>query len=1234
MADSSLSHDINIGHGAKGIIGQTITNATYVDHQHIITPDAIVHRELVKRSPYKALKRFDVDDSEYFFGRYQLALELHAAIQTSNLILVLGASGSGKSSVIRAKLVPEFLEAGSHRHNFVLTPKDNPFQSVYESLIGRGKIGPDKDYRFSESDAQFILEGESSGKPDVLTQVSRRLKDKKSEWLIFIDQFEELFTRCTNLRQRENFIESITRVAKSEDRSVKIVLAMRADFLEQFSPYPRFGQWVQRHIHLVTDMPEDELELAIKGPAAKHGVQFESGLAKEIIEDVQGQAGSLPLMQYTLDRLWKYEVEKDGLADRTLNTRNYRDLGKVRGALEKHVNAIYGGLGEAGQQAAKRIFLSLIKLVETDGVVKPVSRDMSRSALQGEAAPETLDRLINENLLVSSSKNLSRAALQAQDGIKHQQEAIIEIAHEILISSWKILEDWIREAQEILLIKSRLVEDMQRWNDRKQVNEELLKGSVIEKILELKKENLFELQSIPLSLEEDKYIEASQRFQKRELNRARRLAVIASMGAVLMTGSALFAVYQLQQLRQQRVEQLAATAEALKLTSSTKSLIHAIGAVGFSQSRFIFSTLPIPDSIYGSLLSALQANRERNIITHSDEVYSAVFSPVTQMIVSGSADGKVSLLDLQGNLLGQPFKAHEYPIYSIAVSPDGEMIATASRDGTVRLWNLQGKQIGQSFEGHTSEVLSVAFSPDSNTIASGSKDFTIRLWDLQGNPIGQPFEGHADGVTSVVFSPDGTTIASGSWDNTIRLWDLQGNPVRQPFTGHTAEVLSVAFSPDGKMIATASRDFTIRLWDLQGNPVGLPFRGHENTVLSVAFSSDGQTVASGSWDNTIRLWSLQGNPIGQPLRGHTGAVNSVAFTPDGEFIVSGSWDFTVRLWDLQNNLIGRTFGGHTHEVRSVAFSPDGNTIVSGSDDGTLRLWDLQGKPVGQSFKGHTAEVFSVAFSPDGKTIVSGSRDLTVRLWNLQGDLIQQPFEGHENTVFSVAFSPDGKMIASGSADGTVQLWDLQGKPIGLPLEGHEKTVNSVAFSPDGKMIASGSWDNTIRLWDLQGNQIGQPFKGHEDIVLSVAFSPDGKMIASGSRDSTVRVWDLQGNQIGQPFKGHENTVFSVIFSPDGKTIASSSWDNTIRLWNLQGKSITPSFRGHTSAVNSVAFSPDGQLIVSGGGDLTVRLWQDLQQLITSACEELSDYPDLTNPTTDIAKEARATCDQYVRKNEG
>jgi hypothetical protein len=572
-ADDGHPGTLNIGQNATGIIGQNISNAVFIAQQQVITPEAIRLQPFQARSPYKSLKRFDVDDSEYFFGRYQFVGQLLESIKISNLILVAGPSGSGKSSVVRAKLVPDFLGASSERHDFILTPKENPFRSLYESLIGRDKTGPDKDYCFNEENAQFVLEGT----PDVLARVVRELKHKESEWLIFIDQFEELFTRCTNPEQCKNFIDSLTQVAEAKDRSLKIVLAMRADFMGELSRYRDFWSSVKSQFLLVTDMTEDDLQMAIKGPAAKHGVQFEPGLTKKIIEDVLGQPGALPLMQYTLDQLWRYEEKLDGLTDRLLNTENYLSLGGVRGALEKHVEKVFTDLDAAAQQATKQIFLSLVKTRTQDGISTAVSKSMRRAELQGEAVQKTIDCLINENLLVSNSSESSQPALQSYEGMKPQQ-ATIEVTHEILLTSWQRLKGWIREAGEILRIKDDLQKDMIQWNQTKRINEELLKPSVLAKILELQTANAFELQSLPLSTEEEKYIEASERFRKRELRRARTTVSVLCVLSFVSLGAGGIAWRQLLAAQAAQVEQYAANHRALLDSDVFQSTVNGLAA--------------------------------------------------------------------------------------------------------------------------------------------------------------------------------------------------------------------------------------------------------------------------------------------------------------------------------------------------------------------------------------------------------------------------------------------------------------------------------------------------------------------------------------------------------------------------------------------------------------------------------------------------------------------------------
>ena len=658
------------------------------------------------------------------------------------------------------------------------------------------------------------------------------------------------------MEQRKNFIQSISQIAESKDHSVKIVLAMRADFLGEFNPYPHFGKTVQRQIHLVNEMPEDELELAIKGPAAKHGVRFEPGLAKEIISDVQGQAGSLPLMQYTLDRLWDYEVNLDKLADRTLNTQNYQALGKVRGALEQHVNEIYGTFSTVEQQATKQIFLSLVKVFTTEGIEKRVSQSVARSQLQGAAVPDTIDRLINENLLVSSSKNLSQAAASTQSGKALESEATIEIAHEILLTSWTKLQDWIQEAQATLLVKSRLVEDMGRWHELQQADQELLKSSVLAKVLELKEKHLFELQSVPLSAEEEAYIAASQRFQKQELNRARRVATGASMGAVLMAGVALFAAIQLRKAEMGQIQtSVALSAAKLANNQSLDADMESIRAGRALQQSWWQKVWADPElelSVLVQLQQTGNTGQERNRLEgHQRGVWSVVFSPDGSKLATSGEDGTARIWDSAGQPLAE-LKGHQGAVYSVVFSSDGSKLATSGEDGTARIWDSAGKPLAE-LKGHQGIVWSVVFSRDGSKLATSGEDGTARIWNSAGQPLAE-LKGHQGAVYRVVFSPNGSQLATSGEDDTARIWNSAGQLLAE-LKGHQGTIYSVVFSRDGSKLATSGEDGTARIWNNAGQPL-LELKGQQGTV--VVFSPDGRKFATIGDDGTVRIWQIWG----------------------------------------------------------------------------------------------------------------------------------------------------------------------------------------------------------------------------------------------------------------------------------------------------------------------------------------------------------------------------------------
>jgi energy-coupling factor transporter ATP-binding protein EcfA2 len=496
---SGDENDFNIVDGNNNIITFNRTKIIQVSVEEIKT------REFKEASPYKGLKRFEAVDKDRFFGRDQFLTGLVNELEQSNLLLLLGASGSGKSSIIRAGLIPWLSEKlGSRFTDLTFTPNQDPFSSLYQILHDR----------YPQTEAEFLLEG----KTDSLIQVVNRVKPSEDFCFIFIDQFEELFT-ISQKDKSAHFIESLVHLVKSltktGNNSVKIVATMRADFLDRLSPYSHLIKVTDKHRPMIAEMQSDELRLAIEQPAAHHGVVFERGLVEEIIKDVQGQAGYLPLLQYTLDLLWKTEKETGSIQDRTLNISTYRRLGGVRGALQKHVDLIYNNFSKQEQLTVQRIFLKLVGIggdEESETQWRPIRRPANRSEFSDELEKKILTRLINQNLLVSNRPDLF-------------QESTIEIAHEILLTSWSTLSSWIVENRQAIALRHRLNDDVERWHLKK-AEDELWSGSKLEQVLELRKDQTFNQVLGGFSLSAKEFINASEgkrdRLLREEQERAQR----------------------------------------------------------------------------------------------------------------------------------------------------------------------------------------------------------------------------------------------------------------------------------------------------------------------------------------------------------------------------------------------------------------------------------------------------------------------------------------------------------------------------------------------------------------------------------------------------------------------------------------------------------------------------------------------------------------------------------------
>ena len=1208
------------------------------------------------RSPYKGLDYFEETDAPLFFGREKLVEYLVGRVKETQTVFITGPSGSGKSSLVRAGVLHS-LKSGNIKETHseawlyaTFKPGREPIEAL--ALAFSRLKTPDLAKYFREN----------LDRPDIVHQCAESaLSDSPSQRLVlFVDQFEEVFTQLS-AEKAEAFIRLITNAANSKDGRIILLFAMRSDFISNCANFPELNALLNRQFVQIGAMQPEELVSAIAQPALRVGLRIDPDLIAQIINDMQGEPGALPLMQFALQDLFEAEQAKGGVI--ALTREAYLLRGGIQKSLERHADASFEKLNRHEQELAHTIFSGLIEIGRG-------TADTRRTAMFEELVPANA----KEDEIQSIVRKLADARLITTDEAAGRD--IVTISHEKLIEAWPWLKKLVNENRGVIALQNEIFTDAKEWDDHNRDKSYLYTGARLANARE-------QLRAKKLSLSGTAYqfILISQKRHQR--NQLTTVAGISTIIVLLVLAATLFrqqadinaetamtaqaantlAVQQAsiaqaantlaveqqhaaeasaweaqRQANIARAGQLSALSVALREKNFSVSLLLSVEA---------FRELPSVQT-RGSVLDSAQANPAlvQYLARPQEEVFAVTVSPDGKMLASGSKDDNVILWDLENyQPIGDPLRGHSGSVASVDFSPDGSILASGSVDKTIILWDIQTHQpIGSPFAGHEGTVTSIAFHPSGEILGSGSIDNKVMLWDVESQePIGSLLDGHNEAITDIAFSPDGTLLASGSADNTIILWDVESQkPIGPTLKAHNDAITSIAFSPDGKFLASGSADKTIILWNLDSHqPIDLPFVGHSDAITSIAMSPDGKTLISGSVDRTIMRWNIKSHsPIGQPLVGHSSWVRSVSISPDGRLIASAGRDSMVILWDVNNkSRLGRSLNAHENVVYSVAISENGELIASGSADENIILWDVKsGQPIVPPLTGSTGAVNSVAFSPDGMILASGSMDPKVILWDVESHQLIKRLDRHKAAVYSVSFSPDGRLLASGSLDKSIIIWDVEnGQPIGEPLTGHEGAINSVSFSPDGQLLASGSIDKTIILWDVESRkQIGEPLRGHDGAVYSIAFSADGKALASGSSDFSVILWSVENRQpIKSPLLSQNGFIYSVAFSPDGKTLASGAYQNSIQLWNVENIENPLQFGGpfvdNTLTISGLAFSQDGRILVSGSVDNSVILW-DLgsESWIENICQRVG-----RNFTSDewiqyfpSGEDYRVTCQQW------
>jgi WD40 repeat protein/transcriptional regulator with XRE-family HTH domain len=1205
-----------INHSLDGIyavavpaVGQaSAVLATAVPTQILDLPDA--------DNPYKGLRAFDEADSGDFYGREALVQQLLGRMaegsELARFLAVIGPSGSGKSSVVRAGLVPALRRGGlpGSEHWFIVafTPGAHPLEELEAALL---KIAP-------------ATVGQATGERSLLAQLSeggrgliraaRRVlpSAEPGELVLVIDQFEEVFTLVEQESERTQLLNLLVAAALDESSRVRVIVTLRADFLDRPLRYVDFAELLKQRSEMVLPLNPDELERAISEPAYRAGLRLEDGLVGSIVHEVAEQPGALPLLQYALSELY---AQREG---RLLTRAAYRSIGGATGALSQRAEALFVALNAAEQEACRQLFLRLV--TPGEGV-----EDTRRRARMGEIG--------NWRLGDWEIGAFGKARLLTFDRDPLTRETTVEVAHEALIRSWPRLRGWLNESREELRIQRRLFVAANEWQAAGRDKSFLASGARLDQFAGLDLFSVGTQGQIALNAVETEYLTASigererqeqheQARQAQELAQARRAASAQRSAAnrlrYLVVGLALFLLVasglSAFAFQQRGVAEASAAEAATNLRRSEALRLGALAATTIDGQDSELTALLALRSLRetyspqadAALLSAYNKGKpERTIKGLCCYILALAVTPDGRYLFTANT-GTVSMWDVETGELIRHFPDSLRAVTDMQVSPNGRyLLVGESNTPFARLYEIAtGVEVAHL--GYTN-MIGVAFSPDSSQALTLSKTGRATVWDLATGQEKEKFDAFEEGLLagSVAFSPDGQQIAIAGSNNTAQVWSLASKEMVREFIGHAGTIWRVGFTPDGQQLFTASSDHTARIWDVGTGEAMHVLGGHSSSVFAAVATPDGRRLVTGSCDGSARIWDIE---TGSELRSIpvSDCIIFMGMANDGSELFLPTIEATVQRWRLDgayepvSYLVGE-------RIADLAVSQDGNTLAAT----TYAYLDAEKASQISMFDVlHPATLkevlpikgLNISFNSDSSRLLASGTAGNVYLWDVAAHLTRREFPS--NDIQESDISADGSLVLIGLPSGA-QLWNAANGKFLRTFKGHEGNVFTVDLSSDGRLAITGGQDGIARVWNTSNGSLLQSLAGHTGALFAVGLSPDGKRAITGGSDTTMHLWDVATGEQVHVFGGHTGSIFSVAFSPDGRKAISGSADRTARLWNLETTLIERVFADHESPVQAVAFAPEGEHVYTTGG-VDIKRWRiDLSRIMDEVCASLS-----------------------------
>jgi WD40 repeat protein/serine/threonine protein kinase len=1110
-------------------------------------------------NPYKGLRPFQVGDALDFFGREALVDKLIERMDDPHrfkrFLAIVGPSGSGKSSLVRAGLIPALWRGqlpGSERWFVVdMIPSTRPLDQLEVALT-----------RVAANQAGNLREHLVRDANGLLRAVDLVLPRDGSELVLIIDQFEELFTLVGDESHRAHFLALLYSSVTDPRSRIRVVITLRADCYDRPLHYPEFGELVRSRMETLLPLSAQGLEQAIVGPAKRVGVMFEPGLVAQIVSEMNYQAGALPLLQYALTELF------DRREGRLLTRAAYAAIGGAVGALANRAEELFYSQDAVGRELTRQMFLRLVTLGEQAGNSR---RRVPRSELLSLGG----DRDLIEEII----DTFAEYRLLSLDHEADTRRPIVELAHEAILHDWDRLRMWLEDSRNDISQQRLLALAAQQWIEAAKDPSYLLRGTRLEQF-----ESWAAATSLALTPRERDFLNASSGQKQREdsqeherqeheltlareaaasqchaASRLRYLAISLAIFLVTAIALSVFAFsqrnvavdaratsdanYMLAGLRAAQAQKLAlvnGAQAALELDDIETALALAFAANGIA-----------PSSSQAERILSEAAYRPGTVRHYEDAVLDSLrvtFSPDGKTILAGGANDVALVWDAVSGRLLYRLAGHSDWVLDVGISPDGTIGFTLGRDRQIILWDLQTGQEVRRFGPDLvlgPEALSAAFSPSGRYILSNNgglpnnqrgEEANLILWDVAtGEPV-RTFRGHTGWVSGVAISPDGRLALSGAFMGEMILWDMETAAVIRRFSENSDDwrkaPSDVAFAPDGRTAYAKGMDGVLVVWDLTTFSVrhrlGEPYGSENWAWTQLAVSPTGRLLCTQiAGTDELGVWDARS---GTEITRIPASAFAVAFSPDSRYLLSDD-SSGMRLWDVTNGAEMRRF-----EVRlpvfGIALSPDGTQLFAATAAimGSIRqpcefyLFDVQSGDTLRRFDiaaDETDELGCViwaspVFSRDGHYVLAGV-DERVIVWDTATGSRVRTFRGHSASVSSIGLSPDGRSAVSGDINGQLILWDVDSAQAIRRLRGHQRVVSDIAFNPDGHSALSSGEDGASILWDLMTGEELRRFESPNSVLDSVDMSSDGQMALSYESSGLITVWDLATGQALRSF---------------------------------------------------------------------------------------------------------------------